>query len=366
MGKAAKTDKSSNPPICSPISAKGDRRRGAPRAAAASARGSAGEVRLYRQAHRGAGRPRAGAPAARHVYRRHRREGAASPVRRGDRQFHGRGAGRPRRLDRGRAGRRRLCHRHRQRPRHSGRSASEIQEQVGARSDHVHAARRRQIRLRGLRDLRRPARRRRVGGQRAVRAHGGRGRARPEALPDGVRARQAEDQIAGCRQGAEPARHQSALPARSGDFRRQGALQARARLQDDALEGLSVRRRRNPLVVRQGTAARRRRRAGGGDVPFRRRAEGLSVGDARRRDAGASRHFHRQRRQDRRPRRGAMGGGLDRRRRRLPQFLLQHHPDARRRHPRIRPAHRAHPRTEGSRRAHRPGQARRRRSPPTT
>ena len=39
---------------------------------------------------------------------------------------------------------------HRQRPRHSGRSASEVQEQVGARSDHVHAARRRQIRLQGL------------------------------------------------------------------------------------------------------------------------------------------------------------------------------------------------------------------------
>ena len=38
--------------------------------------------------------------------------------------------------------------RHRQRPRHSGRSASEVQEQVGARSDHVHAARRRQVRLR--------------------------------------------------------------------------------------------------------------------------------------------------------------------------------------------------------------------------
>ena len=37
-------------------------------------------------------------------------------------------------------------------------------------------------------------------------------------------------------------------------------------------------------------------------------------------------------RQGRRARRGAMGGGLDRRHRRLPQFLLQHHPDARRRH----------------------------------
>ena len=38
-----------------------------------------------------------------------------------------------------------------------------------------------------------------------------------------------------------------------------------------------------------------------------------------RRHAGASRHFHRLGRQDRRPRRGRMGGRLDRRRRRLPQ-----------------------------------------------
>ncbi len=87
-------------------------------------------------------------------------------------------------------------------------------------------------------------------------------------------------QIAGRRQGAEPPRHQSALPARPADFRRQGAFQAGARVQDDALEGLSVRRRRNPLVLRQGAAARRRGRAGKGDVPFRRRPEGLSVGDA--------------------------------------------------------------------------------------
>ena len=38
--------------------------------------------------------------------------------------------------------------------------------------------------------------------------------------------------------------------------------------------------------------------------------------------------------QGRPARRRAMGGGLDRRRRRLPQLLLQHHPDAGRRHPR--------------------------------
>ena len=78
---------------------------------------------------------------------------------------------------------RRLPHGHRQRPRHPGRSAPEVSEEVRARSDHVHAARRRQIRLQGLRDLGRPARRRRLGGQRALRAARGRGRARRPALP---------------------------------------------------------------------------------------------------------------------------------------------------------------------------------------
>ena len=58
-------------------------------------------------------------------------------------------------------------------------------------------------------------------------------------------------------------------------FGAEGAVPARARVQDDALEGLSVRRRRNPLVLRQGTG-RRHRRAGEGHVPFRGRAEGLS------------------------------------------------------------------------------------------
>ena len=45
--------------------------------------------------------------------------------------------------------------------------------------------------------------------------HRSRSRARTKALSDGIRARHAEGQIAGCRQGAEPPRHQSALPPRS-------------------------------------------------------------------------------------------------------------------------------------------------------
>ena len=48
--------------------------------------------------------------------------------------------------------------------------------------------------LEGLRDFRRLARRRRLGGECAFRAHGSRSGARATALPDGVRARQAERQ----------------------------------------------------------------------------------------------------------------------------------------------------------------------------
>ena len=195
-------------------------------AARAKSRGGSAESRLHRQAYRGAGGARARPPPPRHVYRRHRREGAASLVRRGDRQFHGRGARRPRHLDRGGDGGERLRLGHRQRPRHSGRRASKVQEQVGAGSHHVHAARRRQIRFKGLRDIGRPARRRRLGRQRAVRAHGSRGRARADALPHGFRARQAEGQAGQGRPRAQPARHQNPLPSRSGDFRAQGRVQA--------------------------------------------------------------------------------------------------------------------------------------------
>ena len=206
--------------------------------------------RLHRGRYRGARRPRAGAAPARHVYRRHRREGAASPVRRSHRQLHGRGAGGPCHLHRGRTRRRRLSDRVGQWPRHSGRSASEISEEIRARSHHVHAAFRRQIRLQGLRDLGRPARRRRVRGQRAVLAARGRGRPQPKTLPHGVRARPSQGQARRPRQDQQPPRHPDPLQAGHRHFRRQGRLQAAAAVQDGPFQGLSVRRRRNPLALR--------------------------------------------------------------------------------------------------------------------
>ena len=72
-------------------------------------------------------------------------------------------------------------HRPRQRPRHPGRSASEVPGQVGARGDPLHAARGRQVLRQGLPDLRRPARRRRLGGECALGPDGGRGGAQPRS-----------------------------------------------------------------------------------------------------------------------------------------------------------------------------------------
>ena len=115
-------------------------------------------------------------------------------------------------------------------------------------------------------------------------------------------------------------------------FGPKAGVQAAARIQDGALEGLSLRRRRDPLELRQGIVARRRGRARAGDVPLPRRPEGLSRRRHPQRHAGASGHLHRQVGQHRQPWRGRMGGRLDRRCRRLRLLLLQHHPDRRRRH----------------------------------
>ena len=169
------------------------------------------------------------------------------------------------------------------------------------------------------------------------------------------------------RTNPQPARHQGALQARRADLRRQGDVQAGAPVQDGALEGLSVRRRRNPLDVRA-----RNLLAGVDDVPEKEAfhfpgglKDFLTGRDARPdlvhpdifagRSGKVGGHGG-----------GRMGGRLGRRRRRLRLLLLQHHPDRRWRHARSRPARRAAARAEGPRRARRAGQARRRPSPAKT
>jgi hypothetical protein len=91
---------------------------------------------LRRLDDRGARRARTRPAPARHVYRRHRRARLSPPRRRGPRQRDGRGGRGTRQPDRGVAAGRQPPDRHRQRARHSDRSASEIPGQVGARSHH--------------------------------------------------------------------------------------------------------------------------------------------------------------------------------------------------------------------------------------
>ena len=134
---------------------------------------------LHGARHRGAGGAGAGAAPAGHVCRRHRRARAAPSRGRGAGQRHGRGGGRPRHPHRARARRPQPDHRARQWPRHPDRPAPQVPGQECARGHHDHAALGREVRQQGLRDLGRPARRRRLGGQRARQRARGRGRAQP-------------------------------------------------------------------------------------------------------------------------------------------------------------------------------------------
>ena len=164
-------------------------------------------------------------------------------------------------------------------------------EEVGARSHHDHAACRRKVRLQGLRDLRRPARRRRLGGQRAVGAAGGRGRARARrstARSSRAASRQSKLETVGRvhnRRGTT-----RALPARPADLRQGRAFPARA-----ACSGWRARRPISSAASRSAGAApraarRRRERAGRGDLPLPRRpARTISAARSRARSSSPSR-----------------------------------------------------------------------------
>ena len=201
----------------------------------------------------------------------------------------------------------------------------------------------------GLRDLGRPARRRRLGGQRAVRA---RSRSRSRATGSSTaRASRAACRWARSRSSAEVHNRRGTthpLPARPGDLRQGRGLQAGARC-----SGWRARRPICSAASRSAGAATRRCSQGVEDVPAKATFHfpgGLQDYPGRRARGRGARHRRDLRRQDRerrRPRRGRMGGRLVRRRRRLRPLLLQHHPDARRRHARGRPAHGADPRPEG-------------------
>ena len=128
----------------------------------------------------GARGPRGGAQATGHVHRLDGPARPAPPGLRDRRQLGRRGAGRLLRPHRGHHARRRRRARRRQRPRHPGRHAPR-RGQVDRRGRPDGPARRRQVRRRRLRGLRRPARRRHLGGQRALE------RARRRGPPPGQR-----------------------------------------------------------------------------------------------------------------------------------------------------------------------------------
>ena len=87
--------------------------------------------------------------------------------------------------DPGHRPRRRVGHRRGRRPRHPGGHA-QGRGALGGRGRHDRAARRRQVRQQLLQGLRRPARRRRLGGQRAVRVARARDPARRQGLVSGL------------------------------------------------------------------------------------------------------------------------------------------------------------------------------------
>ena len=136
-------------------------------------------------------------------------------------------------------------------------------------------------------------------------------------------------------------------------FGEDGAVQAGAALPAGAVQGLSVRRRRDTLALRS-RADRATRRPAEAVFQF---PGGLAdhlkeqIGDARMRD---HRVLHRQAGFPERPGLGRMGGRLAALERRQRLLLLQHHPDPGRRHPRAGPARRADPRHARLRRAGRP------------
>ena len=145
------------------------------------------------------------------------------------------------------------------------------------------------------------------------------------------------DQAAEARPGHEPARHQGALQAGREDFRQGRAFKpARlfkmARSKAYLFGGVEIRWTCDASLITDDTPTSATFRFPGGLADYlTSEIAGRTHGDQ-----GSVRRPHQGRE---RPRLGRMGRRLDRRRRRLPALLLQHHPDARRRHARDRPAH---------------------------
>ena len=194
------------------------------------------------------------------------------------------------------------CRVDRQRPRHPGRPAPREPEEVGGRDRAHDPARRRQVRRRGLQDLRRPPRRRRLGRERAVdagsssrstaTAASGRWRSRTAASPTGRHRAQRPTP-----KQHRHDRHVLARPARSSRRPSSAPRRCIERLREMAFlnKGLEIRFKRRahrpghradlPVQGRHRRLREAPQRVEGADLQARR----VVRGDARRRPRSRSR-----------------------------------------------------------------------------
>ena len=224
---------------------------------------------------------------------------------------------------------RRVGHRHRQRPRHPGRPARAVQE-AGARADPHHAARRRQVRGQELLPLGRPARRRRVGRDRALREAGRARQARRRRVGADVRARQGDRAAQEARRRARQ-RHDHLLPPRREDLPEASSFDAEAHRR--------ARSRPRPICTAASpSSSTTRRPARKATLPLRGRPAGLPREDHRRDAASAplgGEVFAIQQAAGRPPPR--LRPRLDRGHHRARAVVRQQHPDHLRRRARERP-----------------------------
>ena len=194
------------------------------------------EQRLPRCGHRSPERARARSPSSRDV---HGHDAPESPRPRGHRQQRRRGAVRPREEDRRGAIRGRLARSSRRRPRNAGRHPS-AGKAVRRRVDPHAIARGREVQRQELSIRGWPARRRRVGRERALEEPRGLDPARRQGIQHELRERQSPQQARGRRQGRQGQHgHDGTLLARSEVLRQRAVLapeaEARAAREGGAL-----------------------------------------------------------------------------------------------------------------------------------
>ena len=222
----------------------------------------------------------------------------------------------------GHAQSRRLVHRARQRPRHPDRHP-QGRRRLGGRGHHDPAACRRKIRPELLQGVRRPARRRRLGGQRAVDLAEADDLARRQGALHGVPRRRRGRAARGHRRRRRQARHRGDVPAVDADLHHD-----RVRLRD---AGAPAARARLPQFRRHHRAVRhapRGREARGDALRGRRRGvREISRPQQDPADSGADHDQGRARRHH-----GRVRAVVERQLPRERALLHQQHPAARRRH----------------------------------